>query len=53
MRLQPQIGYLALLHAQHYGFSNGGKIGFGNPNYIYTRTSQVFYDFTSRSYIKH
>jgi len=31
MRLQPQIEYLALPHAQHNEFSNGGKMGLGNP----------------------
>jgi len=28
------------------------KIGLGNPNRIYMRTSQALHDFSSRSYIK-
>ena len=53
MRLQPQVGYLALPHARSYSFINGGeKIGLGNPNSIYTLTNKAIHDFTSRSSYK-
>jgi len=51
-RPQPQMGYLALPHAQHYIVSDGEKKGLGNPNTIHMRTSPAFHDVTSRSYMQ-